>query len=99
MLNVGEAKLIDTLQIDMLAGEPQVVGILHGEPAFRAASNCLGKAKCHFRRDTRRVVEYPAECGSSYAERFGKFTPTDIVGLKVDVGYEFTRMGWCMHAH
>ena len=61
LLRRCQLELADTLQIDVLPSQPEIVVVLHGEPALGRTANGLGKAERHFGRDATRPLENAAK--------------------------------------
>lgn len=95
----SEPELANALQIGVLASEPQIVGILHCKPAFRASTDGFGQAQGHLRRDATGAVENTTERGCCDAKLLRKLTTADIVGLEIDARDELARMRGVVHAH
>lgn len=69
-LRRGQLKLANSLQIDVLPGQPQIVGVLHGERTLGGTANSLGKAECHLRSDPAGALENAAESGGCNIQLF-----------------------------
>lgn len=98
-LGCGQSKLADTLKVYMLASDPQVVEVLHGEPALGRSSHRLGKAKRHFRCNPAAAPENATQSRSSHIQLFRELAAADAIGLKVDLGNELTGMRGVVHSH
>ena len=99
MLSSSQLELADAQQVDMLAGDPKIVGVLHCEPTLGRAANRLGKAKRHFWRDPARALEDATQRRGCNIQLFSELAATDAIGLKVNIGDELTRMRGVVHSH
>lgn len=88
---------MDPTKIDLLACLPQIVRILHREPALRGATERLRKAKRHFRRNTTAAVQHTTEGGGSDIQLLGQLSAAYTKWLQVHLGNELPRMGRVVH--
>ena len=95
----GKLELANPFQVDMLAGHPEIVGILHGKPTLGRAANRLGQSQGHLRRDPARALEDPAEGGRRHIQLFRELAAADPIGLEIDHGDELTRVWRAVHGH
>lgn len=83
----------------MLPCQPQVVRVLHCQPAFRRPTDGFGQAKRHLRGDAAATLENPAERRRRHIELECQFPAADPVGFEIDVGDEFAGVGRVVHCH
>lgn len=83
----------------MLPRDPQVMGVLHGEPALGASADGLGQAQRHFRGDATGSIQHTAQGGGGHPELLRENAAADVVGLKVDAGDELAGVRGVVHAH
>lgn len=79
----GEVERSHAREVKGLAGDPQVVGILHGQPAFGAAADRFREPKCHLGRNAARTGEHTAERRGCDIESSGQLATAHAERLEV----------------
>ena len=82
-LRRSQIQATDPIEVDMLSRDPQIVCILHRQPAFGRTADRLGQAKRHFRSEAAGALEDPAEGGSGHVQLPSQFAAADAVGFQV----------------
>ena len=90
---------MDIAEVDVLPGSPQIVPILHRQPAFRRAPQRLGEAQRHLGTDAALSTHDPVERGGGDAEILGQGTHADPEGLQINRADELAGMRGVMHRH
>lgn len=93
----SQFKRLDRRQIDVLVGLPEVIMALHRQPAFGRASQRLGQAQGHLRRDAAFAAEQTGKRRRRYLQLGGNRACAKAQRLKVDVADELSGMRRGVH--
>ena len=91
--------LLHAIEFSVAFSLPEIVSVLHGQPALRRPPKRLGKPQCHFGADTTLTRDDSIERGRRNSQLFRQCSSAELKRFQIDRANEFTRVWGIVHGH